>query len=113
MARAAAEMDPVSAMRSISSALPGPIAGRRLPSTRSVKPRYLRSRIRKEELLAADPVGANRILPFAGNDPVDERPAHFALHAQVFRRVDEDDAVMVVQALVALDQNRELAAVLE
>ena len=39
MARAAAEIEPVCAMRSISSALPGPMAGAPAPTTRSVSPR--------------------------------------------------------------------------
>jgi hypothetical protein len=39
MARAAAEIEPVSPIRTMSSALPGPIAGVFLPSTRKVSPR--------------------------------------------------------------------------
>jgi len=39
IARAAAEIDPVSAMRSTSSALPGPMAGLRPRMTRRVSPR--------------------------------------------------------------------------
>ena len=40
ISRAAAEIEPVRAMRSTSSALPGPIAAADLPSTRSVNPLY-------------------------------------------------------------------------
>jgi hypothetical protein len=39
IARAAAEIDPLAAMRSMSSALPGPMAGVPLPRMRSVSPR--------------------------------------------------------------------------
>jgi hypothetical protein len=38
MARAAAEIEPLSAIRAMSSALPGPMAGARAPSTRSLRP---------------------------------------------------------------------------
>src|SRR5919109_240115 len=113
MARAAAEIEPLAAMRSTSSALPGPIAGRRPPNTRSVRPRYLRSGIRKEKLLAADLVGRDRVLSLARNDPVDERLAQLPLYAQVLLRIDEDDAVLVEKPPVALHRDGELAAVLE
>src|SRR6185503_8064798 len=113
IARAAAEIDPVAAICSINSALPGPIAGRRFASTRSVSPRYLPAGIRKEELLAVDLVGRDGVLSLAGDDPVDERLPHLAFHAQMPRGVHQDDAVLVEQPPVAFHQDRELAAVLE
>jgi hypothetical protein len=38
ISRAAADIDPVRAMRSINSALPGPMAAAERPSTRNVSP---------------------------------------------------------------------------
>src|SRR5687767_576843 len=113
IARAAAEIEPVWAMRSMSSALPGPIAGERLPITRKVRPRYLRPGIGKEQLFAGDPVGGDGVLPLAGDDPVNENLPHLALRTQVLRRIDQDDAVLVEQAPVALHEDGEVAAVLE
>src|SRR6185436_20717305 len=105
IARAAAEIDPGAAVCSNSSALPGPIAGRRFASTRSVSPRYLPAGIRKEELLAIDLVGRDRVLSLAGDDPVDERLPHRAFHAEMLCGIDEDDAVLVEQPPVALHQD--------
>src|SRR5688572_10513189 len=113
MARAAAEIEPVLAMRSISSALPGPIAGRRLPSTRSVSPRYLLAGIREEKLLAADLIGSDGGLSLGRDQPVDERLALRLFYMRMLRRVDQHRAVLVEQAPVALDHDPELAAVLE
>ena len=39
--------------------------------------------------------------------------AQVLLHVRVLRRVDEHDAVLVEELLVALDEDREVAAVLE
>src|SRR5687767_8202395 len=113
IARAAAEIEPVLAMRSISSALPGPMAGRRLPSTRSVSPRYLLAGIREEKLLSADLIGSDGGLSLGGDQPVDERLALRLLYVRMLRRVDQHHAVLVEQAPVALDHDPELAAVLE
>src|SRR5688572_21279917 len=113
MARAAAEIEPVSAMRSMSSALPGPMAGARFPRMRSVKPLYLRPCIREKKLLAADLVRGDGLLSFARNDPVDESLPHLALHREVLRRIDQDDAVLVEQALVSLQDHGQRRGILE
>src|SRR3954467_5471207 len=119
IARAAAEMEPVSPMRSMSSALPGPMAGPPLPRTRSVRPRYrfiarsIRLRVGKEELLAVDLVVGNGALSFRRKDPVDECLPPFLLHVRVPFRIDEDDAVLVEQAPVALNGNRQVCPILK
>src|SRR6188508_3863612 len=113
MARAAAEIEPVLAMRSISSALPGPSAGRRLPSTRSVSPRYLLAGIREEELLAPDLISSDGGLSLGRDQPVDERLTQLLLHVRMLGRIDQHHAVLVEEAPVALHHDRELAAVLE
>src|SRR5512134_1504203 len=75
--------------------------------------RHLLRRIREEELLASDLVGGDRLLPFIGDDPVDECLSHVALDPEMLGRIHEDDAVLVEQAFVAFDHDRELAAILE
>src|SRR5512134_3262152 len=69
--------------------------------------------VREEELLAADIVTRDRLLQRARDDPVDERVAQVLLDVRVLRRVHEHDPVLVEQLLVALDEDREIAAVLE
>src|SRR5688572_28368561 len=88
----------------------------RRAARRSIRPPallYLRSGIRKEKLLAVNPVGGDRVLPFAGNHPVDECLSHLLPDPQAFRRVYQDDAVLVEQPPVAFDQDGKVAAVLE
>src|SRR5204862_5575571 len=70
-------------------------------------------RVRKEQLLAADLVRGDRLLPCRREHPVGERLRELHLDVRVLRRIDDDDAVLVEEALVALDQDREIAAILE
>ncbi len=69
--------------------------------------------VREEKLFAADPVRADRFLPFAGNDPVDEGLPQVSFYAGMPCGIHEDDAVLIEQAFIALDQHGELATVLE
>src|SRR5690606_14081647 len=69
--------------------------------------------VREEELLPLDLVICNGLLPLLGEDPVDELLAVLLLHVRVLLRVDENDAVLVEQSLVALDCDLQLLLVLE
>src|SRR5687767_5144759 len=69
--------------------------------------------VREEQPLAADLVVGNRLLPFRRDDPVDEGLPHLLLDVPVPVRIHQDDAVLVEQPLVAFDEDRELASVLE
>ena len=67
----------------------------------------------KEKLLAIDLVTGDRRLAFPGNQPIDESLAGFLLHMRKFVGVHQHDAVLIEQPLVALDDNGEIAAILE
>src|SRR6266550_22381 len=69
--------------------------------------------IRIEQLLAADLVIGNGSLAFQRDEPVNECLAELLLHVRMPCRVDEDNAVLIEQALVAGDEDVEIAAVLE
>src|SRR6266446_3081391 len=70
-------------------------------------------RVGKEQLLAIDLVAGDRGLAFRRNKPIDETLAEFFLHGGIFFGVDQHDAVLIEQPLVALDDDFEIAAVLE
>src|SRR5690606_22373540 len=55
----------------------------------------------------------DRVLAFLAKDPVDERLAFLDLDVAVLLWIDEYDAVLVEQVLVALVHDLEIAAVLE
>src|SRR5687768_1094169 len=67
------------------------------------------SGVGKKQLLAADLVSGDRILPLPRNHPIDECLSHVPLRAAL----DQDDAVLVEQAPVAFDRDGELAAILK
>src|SRR5262249_56699899 len=67
----------------------------------------------EEQLLTLDLVVGDRLLAFVRDEPVDEGLAQLLLDVRMFRRVHQDHAVLVEQALVALDRDVELATVLE
>src|SRR6185503_8915715 len=71
------------------------------------------TRVWKEQLLAADLVVGDRLLTLSRDHPVNKGQAHLHLDVRVLGRIDEDHAVLVEQALVALDRNDQFAAVLE
>ena len=48
--------------------------------------------------------------PSGRDQPVDEFLAQLLLHVRVLGRIDQHDAVLVEQALVALDHDVEVAA---
>src|SRR3954469_21762521 len=75
--------------------------------------KLLAAGVREEELLAVDLVVGDRLLALGGDQPVDESLAHLLLDVRMLRRIDEHHAVLVVEALVALDHDREVATVLE
>src|SRR5688572_17389195 len=70
-------------------------------------------RVRKEELLAVDPVAGDAALPGLGQDPVDEALAVGGLHMRVALRIDQHHAILVEQPRIALDKDPELLAVAE
>src|SRR5215470_2953070 len=90
---------------------PAPFASPNSPPTPRVRASTLV--VRKEQLLAADFVIGDRLLPVAGSDPADERLAELLLHMRVLSRIHEHDPVLVEESLVALDKDRQVAAVLE
>src|SRR3546814_6510530 len=69
--------------------------------------------VREEELLAVLLIAGDRRLPLVGEHPVDEGLAEVGLHAGTLFRADLNDAVLVEQALVALDGDLEVALVAE
>src|SRR5512144_614002 len=71
------------------------------------------SRVREEELLAPDPVAGDGLLARRGNQPFDERAPHRRLHVRMPGGIHEHHAVLVEEAVVALDEHGELAAVAE
>src|SRR5207245_10046188 len=70
-------------------------------------------RIGIEQLLAADLVVGNRFLPYWRHEPVDELLTEILFHIRMFLRIHQHHAILVEQALVARDQNREVGTVLE
>src|SRR5215467_4260543 len=69
--------------------------------------------IGEKQLLPVDLVIRDRLLPFGRNEPVDEGLAEVLLHIGMLFGIDQHDAVLVEQALVAGHQDLEIAAVLE
>src|SRR3546814_9089335 len=57
--------------------------------------------------------GGDGLLALVGEHPVDELLAEIGLHAGALLRADQDDAVLVEHALVALDGHFEVAFVAE
>src|SRR6266487_3429214 len=70
-------------------------------------------RVREEQLLAADLVPGDRLLPLGRDDPVDERLAEILFYVGVLGGIHQHHPVLVEQARVAFDRDGELAPVLE
>src|SRR5258707_15732231 len=70
-------------------------------------------RVGEEKLLAVDLVIINGLLTLRRGYPLDKRLSQFLLDGGVLGGIDQDDAVLVEKSLVALEQDREIAAVLE
>src|ERR1700682_1423321 len=70
-------------------------------------------RIGEEELLALDLVLGNGFLALGRDHPVDESLPGIPLYARMLVRVHQHPAVLIEQALVAFDQDRKIAAILE
>jgi len=66
----------------------------------------------KEQLLAIDPVAGDRGLALRRDKPIDECLAEFFLHRGKFFGIDQHDAVLIEQPLVAFDDDFEIAAFL-
>src|SRR5215470_168514 len=96
-------------------AAPVPAPARVVSPTSPPTPRARASTlvVRKEQLLTADFVIGDRLLPVAGSDPADERLTEILLHMRVLGRIHQHDPVLVEESLVALDEDRQVAAVLE
>ena len=64
-------------------------------------------------LLAVDLKGFDGVLPLGRQDPVDECLALVLFHVRMFGRVDQDDAVLIEQLVVAFHHDLVVAALLE
>src|SRR5262249_36042524 len=69
--------------------------------------------IGEEELLTVDLVTSDRLLSLLRDKPIDERLPKVLLDVGMLVGVDEHHAVLIEQALVALDKDLEVAAILE
>src|SRR5215469_9996916 len=69
--------------------------------------------IREEELLAADLVVGDRLLTLARGQPFDEAHAERLFYMRMLRRVDQHDAILIEEPLVALDEDLQILPVLE
>src|SRR5262249_18411811 len=88
------------------STVSGGVPSRRLHTTRRAS--YARLvRVGVEKLLAIDLVVGDGLLTLRRDHPVDKRLSEFVLDVGVLGGIDQDDAVLVEQALVAFDQDRE------
>src|SRR4029453_10418719 len=67
----------------------------------------------KEKLLSVDFLSADRFLPFARDEPVNEGLAQILLHVWVVGRIDQDYAVLIEEALVTLHRDLQIGLVLE
>src|SRR5712671_6841694 len=70
-------------------------------------------RVGKEQLLAIDLIAGDRRLAFRRDEPIDERLPEFPLHGRIFFGIHQHDAILIEQPFVALDEDFEIAAVLE
>src|SRR5690606_30439986 len=61
-------------------------------------------RVGEEQLLAVQLEVGDRLLALVRDHPVDELLAQLLFHVRMLLRIDQDDAVGVGEALVALDQ---------
>src|SRR5262249_54153617 len=75
------------------------------------RPRHIG--IGEEQLLPVDLVIRNRLLALGRDEPVDEGLSERVLYVRMLFGIDQHDAVLVEQALVAGDEDVEIAAVLE
>src|SRR5262245_4972399 len=69
--------------------------------------------IGEELLLAVDLEGPDRPLAFCRQHPIDEGLTLDLLHSGMLARIDEDDAILVEELVVALDRDLVVAAILE
>src|SRR5262249_14288572 len=69
--------------------------------------------IRMEQLLAVDLVAGDGALAGRRDQPIDELLAQLRLDVRVLLGIDQHDAVLVEQPLVALDDNDQVTFVLE
>src|SRR5450759_1758204 len=69
--------------------------------------------VRVKQLLAVDLVVGDVLLPFRRDQVVDELLAELLLHVDMLGRVHQHHAILVEHALVAFDQDRKVALVLE
>src|SRR5215472_8856118 len=79
----------------------------------AVASRPRRIGVGEEQFLPVDLVVRDRLLTLGRDEPVDEGLAERLLHVRMLFGIDQHDAVLVEQALVAGDAQVEIAAVLE
>src|SRR5260221_9738741 len=70
-------------------------------------------RVRIEQLLAVDLVIGDGVLSLRRNEPVDEGLTEFCLYMRMPLGIYQHHAILIEKSLVALDRDREVAAVLE
>src|SRR2546423_4125560 len=70
-------------------------------------------RVREEQLLPADLVVSDGLLSFGRDKPVDELLPGCRLYMRTLRGIHQHDAILIEQPLVAFDQDRQIALVLE
>src|SRR5262245_20884814 len=86
-------------------------AGTKRQGARPSRPRH--GGVGEEQLLAVDLVVGDRLLPFGRHQPVDEGLAQLRLYMRMLGGIDQNDAVLVEQAVVAFHHDGEVAAVPE
>jgi len=64
-------------------------------------------------LLAVDPVGGDRGLPFFRYQPVHKGPCQILLDVRVARRIDQHHAVLVEQSWVSRGKDNQFAPIPE
>ena len=70
-------------------------------------------RIREEELLSTQAVGPDGLLPRIRENPIDEGLSRLRLHFGMLGRIDQDNAVLVEQAVIAFDEDLEVSLILK
>ena len=66
-----------------------------------------------EQLLAVDLIVGDRLLAFRRHQPIDELLAEVLLYVRMLGRIDQHNAVLVKQALVAFHKDLQVTLVLE
>ena len=90
-----------------------PAGSVRSASRRALKGLGSRAGVGEEELLTVYLEAGDGVLTFAADQPVDEGLSQVGLHARVLLRIDENDAVLIEEIGIALDEQPEATFVSE